>query len=257
MPSAPHIEILARAVCVRGSRVLLCRTSGARNTYLPGGHVEFGEPARAALQREIAEELGLTAQAGRFLGAAEHRFEQKGAWHAELNLLFATEIDGLDPDGVADHKKSTSTVADYPRTVPISEMDIITSDVDILIPAALENVITAANAGGIKARIVAELANGPTTPEADEILYEKGVHLIPDFLCNAGGVTVSYFEMVQNMSLSCWTEEEVYQKLDGKMTAAYRSVLETSGKLGINMRKAAYVVAVERVIEAMRWRGWV
>jgi shikimate kinase len=127
MPSAPHIEILARAVCVRGSRVLLCRTSGARNTYLPGGHVEFGEPARAALQREIAEELGLTAQAGRFLGAAEHRFEQKGAWHAELNLLFATEIDGLDPD--------TNPVARE------KHLAFLWSDLDKLGQAALEPAV--------------------------------------------------------------------------------------------------------------------
>ncbi|MDD5447963.1 MAG: Glu/Leu/Phe/Val dehydrogenase [Actinomycetota bacterium] len=167
------------------------------------------------------------------------------------------DLDGLDPDGVARHKRETSTVANYPETVPMCAADIIASEVDILIPAAIEGVITAENAGDVKAKIVAELANGPTTPEADEILFKKGIHVIPDFLCNAGGVTVSYFEMVQNMSLSRWTEEEVYSKLDSKMTAAYRAVLETSKKMGINMRKAAYVVAVERVVEAMKCRGWV
>lgn len=165
--------------------------------------------------------------------------------------------EGLDAECVAEHKRDTTTVAGFPETEPICSEDLLTSDVDILIPAALENVITSENAGDVKARIVAELANGPTTPEADEILYEKGVHVLPDFLCNAGGVTVSYFEMVQNMSFSCWTEEEVYRKLDEKMTTAYRAVLETSREYSINMRKAAYVVAIQRVLEAMKWRGWI
>jgi len=169
----------------------------------------------------------------------------------------ACMLEGLDPEAVAEHKKSTSTVVGFYGSDKMDADDILTMDVDVLIPAALENVITEKNAGDIKAKIVAELANGPTTPEADEILYEKGVHLLPDFLCNAGGVTVSYFEMVQNMSMSCWSEDEVYDKLDQRMTAAYQAVLATSKKMNINMRKAAYVVAIERVIEAMKWRGWV
>jgi len=169
----------------------------------------------------------------------------------------ACNMDGLDPEIVAIHKGDTTTVAGCAGSEEISSDDIMTSDVDILIPAALENVITTENAGKVKARIIAELANGPTTPEADEILYNNGVHVLPDFLCNAGGVTVSYFEMVQNMSLSCWEEKEVYEKLDRVMTRAYAAVLDTSKKYTINMRKAAYIVAIERVLEAMRWRGWI
>jgi glutamate dehydrogenase (NAD(P)+) len=130
-------------------------------------------------------------------------------------------------------------------------------DVDILIPAAIENVITDKNAPNIKAKIVAELANGPTTPEADDILYRNGVHVIPDFLYNAGGVTVSYFEMVQDFYLYFWDEAEVRERLDKKMTAAYHSVLNTSREYKINMRQAAYLRAVERVVEAMKLRGWV
>jgi glutamate dehydrogenase (NAD(P)+) len=139
----------------------------------------------------------------------------------------------------------------------ISNEELLELDVDILIPAAIENIITDKNAGKIKAKIVAELANGPTTPEADDILYKNGVHVIPDFLCNAGGVTVSYFEMVQNFYMYTWEEAEVRERLDKKMTAAYHSVLNTSQEYKINMRQAAYVRAVERVVEAMRLRGWV
>lgn len=165
--------------------------------------------------------------------------------------------DGFRPHAVLDHKTQTSSVINYPGSKPISNEEILELDVDILIPAALEDVITKKNASNIKAKIVAELANGPTTPEADEILYKKGVHVIPDFLCNAGGVTVSYFEMVQNSYMYYWDEKEVYERLDKKMTTAYYLVLQTAMKYNIHMRKAAHIVAVERVVEAMKIRGWV
>ncbi len=164
---------------------------------------------------------------------------------------------GLDSEAVAKHKAKTGSVVKFPNTEPISNEDLLELDVDILLPAALENVITDKNAKNIKAKIVGELANGPTTPEADAILYKNGVHVIPDFLCNAGGVTVSYFEMVQNFYLYSWEEKLVHERLDTKMTAAYHSVLSTAKKYKINMRQAAYVVAVERVVEAMKLRGWV
>jgi glutamate dehydrogenase (NAD(P)+) len=169
--------------------------------------------------------------------------------------IFSKE--GLDPDAVYEHKAKTGSVINFPNTKTISNEELLELEVDILIPAALENVITEKNASKIKAKIVAELANGPTTPEADDILYKNGVHVIPDFLCNAGGVVVSYFEMVQNFYLYFWDEKEVYERLDKKMTFAYHSVLNTSKKYNINMRQAAYVIAVERVVEAMKLRGWV
>ncbi|MDD4093929.1 MAG: glutamate dehydrogenase, partial [Methanothrix sp.] len=154
-------------------------------------------------------------------------------------------------------KAETSTVANIPGAKKISNEQLLELDVDILIAAALENVITSDNAGNIKAKIIVELANGPTTPEADEILFRNKVHVIPDFLANAGGVTVSYFEMVQNTMRYCWSFDEVYQKLDERMTAAYQGVLAASKKYDINMRQAAYTVAVARVVEAMKMRGWV
>jgi len=164
---------------------------------------------------------------------------------------------GVDPEEAYSCKARTTSVCNLPGVDHVSKEELLELDVDILIPAAIENVITAKNAPNIKAKIVAELANGPTTPEADDILYRNGVHVIPDFLCNAGGVTVSYFEMVQDFYLYFWDETEVYERLDKKMTAAYRSVLNTSRAYKINMREAAYVRAVERVVEAMKLRGWV
>ena len=164
---------------------------------------------------------------------------------------------GVDPDLASSCKAQTGSVCNLPDMERISKEKLLELDVDILIPAAMENVITDRNAPNIKAKIVAELANGPTTPEADDILYRNGVHVIPDFLCNAGGVTVSYFEMVQDFYLYFWDEAEVREQLDKKMTAAYHSVLNTSQEYKINMRQAAYVMAIERVVEAMKLRGWV
>jgi len=165
--------------------------------------------------------------------------------------------EGIDPQAAYECKLATTSVCNLPGMEPISDDELLELDVDILIPAAIESVITEKNAPNIKARIVAELANGPTTPEADDILYNNGIHVIPDFLCNAGGVTVSYFEMVQNFYMYSWAETEVRERLDDKMTAAYHSVLNTSREYKINMRQAAYVRAVERVVEAMELRGWV
>jgi glutamate dehydrogenase (NAD(P)+) len=164
---------------------------------------------------------------------------------------------GIDPKKAIACKEQTESVCNLQGAEKITNDELLEMDVDILIPAAIENVITKNNASKVKAKIIAELANGPTTPDADDILYKKGIHTIPDFLCNAGGVTVSYFEMVQNFYHYIWDINDVYDRLDKKMTAAYYSVLETSKKYKINMRQAAYVRAVERVVEAMKLRGWV
>jgi glutamate dehydrogenase (NAD(P)+) len=164
---------------------------------------------------------------------------------------------GLDPELVLEHKKRSGSVINLPNAKSISNEELLELKVDILIPSALEEVITKKNAAQIKAKIIAELANGPTTPDADDILYKNNVHVIPDFLCNAGGVTVSYFEMVQNSYIYYWDEAQIQESLDRKMTAAYYTVLNTSKRYQISMREAAYVVAVGRVVEAMKLRGWV
>ena len=126
-----------------------------------------------------------------------------------------------------------------------------------MIPAAIENQLTGQNADQIKAKIVAELANGPTTPEADNILNDKGIYIIPDFLCNAGGVIVSYFEMVQNAYQFYWDEPMVNDRLDKKITTAFLAVHEMAQAKKADNRVAAYLVAVNRVAEAVRLRGWV
>ena len=126
-----------------------------------------------------------------------------------------------------------------------------------MIPAALENQITVGNASNVNAKVVAEAANGPVTPEADEILSKKGIFQFPDFLCNAGGVTVSYFEWVQNNCGYYWTEKEVYEKLDKKMSKAFYDVYEMAKKESVDNRTAAYMVAVSKVAEAVKLRGWV
>jgi glutamate dehydrogenase (NAD(P)+) len=165
--------------------------------------------------------------------------------------------DGLGYEAVTTHKKSTRSVVDFAGTKNINNAELLELDVDILIPAALENQIGDWNASNIKAKIVAELANGPTTPEADEILHKNGVYVIPDFLCNAGGVTVSYFEQVQNAYDFYWEADEVYGRLDKKMTAAFHAVHNAAQKHNVHNRLGAYAVAVARVAEAAKLRGWV
>lgn len=163
---------------------------------------------------------------------------------------------GLDARAVLEHKEKTGSVKGFAGTKNITNEELLELQVDILCPAALENQITSKNVDSIKAKLIAEIANGPTTPEADKILYKRGVFLIPDFLCNAGGVTVSYFEGVQNTYNYYWTAAEVYEKLDKIMTRAFSEVLDMSLKQKVNMRVAAYLVAVKRVADACKLRGW-
>jgi len=164
--------------------------------------------------------------------------------------------DGLDPDDVLKHKRETGSVVNYPGSENISNEEVLELECDILVPAALEDQITKDNADKVKAKIVAELANGPTTPEADKILHKNGVFLVPDILANAGGVTVSYFEWVQGRMGLWWTEEEVYDRLERIMVKSFNDILEIAKKHDIDMRTADYVLAVSRVVEATKVRGF-
>ena len=166
------------------------------------------------------------------------------------------QADGLDPQPVAAWKAQHGTVAGFPGATPIRNAELLELPVDVLLPSALENQLTHENAGRIKAKVVGELANGPTTPAADNILFQNDVYVIPDFLCNAGGVTVSYFEMVQNAYDYYWDLPLVHERLDQKMTTAFHAVHAMAQQHQVHNRLAAYMVAVARVAEAVRLRGW-
>ena len=165
--------------------------------------------------------------------------------------------DGINPNNAFEHKSKTGALKGLEGTLEISNEELLELECDVLVPAALENVITDRNADKINTKIVAELANGPTTPRADEILFDKGIIVLPDFLCNAGGVTVSYFEMVQGYYQYFWTEKEVFKALNRIMTIAYRTTVNTAKQYNTDIRMGAYIVAIERVIDAMRLRGWI
>jgi glutamate dehydrogenase (NAD(P)+) len=162
---------------------------------------------------------------------------------------------GLDVAKVINWKKEHGTVQGFPGAQDVSNAQVLEVDCDVLIPAALENQITNRNAKAIKAKLVAEAANGPTTPEADVELFRRGVFMIPDILCNAGGVTVSYFEWVQDLNRDHWSEAEVNEKLRGIMTRAFAETLTISRREECDMRTAAYLLAVQRVADATAMRG--
>jgi len=219
--------------------------------------------------REAAKKLGLNVENASY---AIQGFGNAGQFaatlHAEIlgggTLVAASDSrggvmskTGLDPDALIRHKRETGSVVGFPGSSEISNENLLELDVDVLYPAALEGMITESNAANVKAKICCELANGPTTPEADKILFENGVYVIPDFLANAGGVTVSYFEQVQNTYNYYWSLEDVHQQLDRKMTDAFSAVYDMQQKAKVHNRLAAYMVSVTRVAEACKMRGWV
>lgn len=152
---------------------------------------------------------------------------------------------------VLEHKKKTGTVVDFPGSEKITNEELLTLPVDILVPAALEGVITAANVSEVKAKAIIETANGPVTPEADKVLEERGIFSVPDVLASAGGVTVSYFEWVQNKKKEQWSREKVLSKLEEKITQAFSGIWQESAEKKISLRQAAYVLAVKRIVQAM------
>lgn len=162
---------------------------------------------------------------------------------------------GLDPAAVLRFKQERGGIAGYPHAQNVSVQDVLEVPCDILVPAATEGVITAANADRVQARIISEAANGPTTPEADEILFKKGAIVIPDILANAGGVTVSYFEWVQDLQSFFWGVEEITQKLEMIMNRAFASVADKADQFSCDMRLAANMLAISRVAEATQVRG--
>ena len=162
---------------------------------------------------------------------------------------------GIDMKALMDYNKEHRCIKGFPGADAV-EGSVITMDVDVLMPCALENQITSANAGDVKAKIVCEGANGPTTPEADAILFANGATLVPDILANSGGVTVSYFEWVQNLMRYNWTFEEVQDKQKALMVKAFEEIWSLAGEHGVDMRTAAYMMSIKRIADAMKLRGW-
>jgi glutamate dehydrogenase (NAD(P)+) len=218
--------------------------------------------------REAAKKLGLKlegrAMAIQGFGNAGQYAALLGAELLGLKLAAASDSQGgiynpkgIDAKAAVDYKLSKGSLRGFPGAEEISNEELLALDVAVLFPSALENAITDANAGKVRARIVCELANGPTTPEADPALRANNVFVLPDFLANAGGVTVSYFEQVQNAYNYYWSLGLVYERLDEKMTRAFNAVYAMRESQKTDMREAAYLVAVSRVAEACKLRGWV
>ncbi|GBC82383.1 Glutamate dehydrogenase [bacterium HR10] len=162
---------------------------------------------------------------------------------------------GIDPEAALAHKARTGALQGLPDTEAITNEELLELPCDILVPAALENQITRRNADRVRARLIAEAANGPTTPDADDILFERGIMVVPDILANAGGVSVSYFEWVQDQYGFFWSEDEVRHHLERIMTSAFHEVRATAERYRVDLRRGAYILAIGRVAEATRVRG--
>jgi glutamate dehydrogenase (NAD(P)+) len=229
-----------------------------------GRHDATGQGVAYCIQ-EAAKRAGIDLQGARVaiqgfgnVGSSTARALQRlGA-----RIIAITDIgggvfrgDGLDLGRLTWHLRETGSIAGAPGTEPISNVDLLALDCEILVPAALGGQITAANASSVQARILAEAANGPTTPDADPTLHERDVLVIPDILCNAGGVTVSYFEWAQNLSAFAWTTEEVNARMRRVLTRAFDDVWQLAAERAISPRLAAYLIAVRRVADATRVRG--
>lgn len=179
-----------------------------------------------------------------------------GEWTKETGTYAIYNKDGLDFNDLANYMDEHKSLVDYPKAEMISLDEFWALDVDILIPAALENAITKDIAEKVKAKLVSEAANGPVTPDADEVLNEKGIIVAPDILANAGGVVVSYFEWVQNLQGYYWEEKEVEEKQEVKMVNAFNDIWALKEQKNVTLREAAYMISVKKVAEAMKLRGW-
>jgi glutamate dehydrogenase (NAD(P)+) len=249
---------------ITGKPLPLGGSQGRKDATARGGIYTVREACKVTGTNPTTYAIQGFGNAGQFAALLHKEILGEGVLVAVSDTSVALyNPDGIEPKEVVDYKLKTGKLKGFPNAKPLSEdpvegnKKLLELDVDILYPAALENVITKDNAERIKAKLVCELANGPTTPEADQILFKNRVHVIPDFLANAGGVTVSYFEQVQNTYNYYWELEEVYRELNRKMSNAYHEVYNKHKEKNVHMRLAAYLVAVERVVDAMRLRGWV
>lgn len=234
-------------------------TEGRRDATARGGVITV---------REACKVLGVDPTGSFAIQGFGNAGQRAALLHAELlgggRLVAVSDsrgaiynADGFDVHELVSYKLKTGSVVNFPGSKNIPHPAVLELEVDILYPAALENSITEENAPRVRARVVCELANGPTTPHADLVLHKKGVHVIPDILASAGGVTVSYFEMVQDSYSYFWEEEQVHERLDARLTKAYHTMQESLREKNVHPRLAAMVVGVARVAEACKLRGWV
>ncbi len=242
---------------ITGKPIIVGGSLGRNHATALGGFFVLREAVKVKEGKNLE---GMTAAIQGFGNAGSHM--AKFLAEAKVKVVAVSDSKGgiYDPNGlpideVKKVKSETGSVVNFDKAEKISNEELLILDVDILVPAALENVITEKNARDVKAKYIVELANGPITPEADDILNEKGIFDLPDILANAGGVTVSYFEWVQNRMGYYWDEEEVDAKLDKKMTKAFKEVYEAMEKYKVPPREAAYVVALRRLVEALKSRA--
>jgi glutamate dehydrogenase (NAD(P)+) len=189
--------------------------------------------------------------------AAARMFHQRGSKVIAVQDISGAifSAGGIDPDKLRDHIERNGGVACFPGSEPLTAAEFWAVETDFLVPAALEEQITKCNAATIRTKILVEGANGPTTPEADDILNDKGVLIVPDVLANAGGVTVSYFEWVQDFSNFFWSEDEINSRLDRVMTEAFQSIWEVAAQRKVTLRTATFITACERILQARQLRG--
>jgi glutamate dehydrogenase (NAD(P)+) len=276
----PHVDIPAPDMGTSGREMVFIMDQYALRKRLTPGVVTgkpvdlFGSPGRLAATGRgavmcIREHLKTEGKALADCSFVVQGFGNVGSWTARLlfeagaKVLAVSDVRGgiYDPKGLnipavckAVDEKGSPT--DFAGAQPISNAELLNLECDVLVPAALGGVLNADSVSGVRAKIIAEAANHPTTPDADATLREKGVVLLPDILCNAGGVCVSYFEWVQNIQEYPWTEARVNERLEEKMVAAYAAVAEEARKHGTDLRSAALALAIGRVARATEQRGW-
>ncbi|WP_281940714.1 MULTISPECIES: Glu/Leu/Phe/Val family dehydrogenase [Paenibacillus] len=243
---------------ITGKPLVLGGSAGRESSTALGVTIVMKEAAKIAGieipgSRIIIQGFG---NAGSFLAQFLH---EAGAKVVGISDAYGALYDpeGLDIPTLLDKRDSFGTVTPYFKSQQITNKELLVQECDILVPAAIENQLTEENAPDIKARIVVEAANGPTTLKATEILTNRGILLVPDVLASAGGVVVSYFEWVQNNQGYYWSEEEVQDKLEKILTTSFHNVYRTSTDKKVDMRLAAYIVGLKRMAEAIKWRGWV
>lgn len=244
---------------ITGKPISLGGSQGRTDATARGGIYVTREAAKA---HEIQLQGGTMAVMG--FGNAGQYAGRLGSQILGLKLVAASDSkggvynsSGIDAGALVDYKSRNGALTGFPGADAITNEELLELEVTVLFPAALENVITKDNAPRLRCKICCELANGPTTPEADEVLSSRSIVVLPDFLANAGGVTVSYFEQVQNAYNLYWELDEVHGRLDTRMTRAFKAVYDMSRRNKSELRQAAYLVAVARVAEACKLRGWV